>query len=42
MSETSTSYWNDTREGLRVVELRAAGFDPADAAKRNAVVTIAR
>ena len=41
MSETSTSYWNDTREGLRVVELRAAGFDPADAAKRNAVVTIA-
>ena len=26
MSETSTSYWNDTREGLRVVELRAAGF----------------
>jgi dihydroxy-acid dehydratase len=41
MSETSTSYWNDIREGLRVVELRAAGFDPADAAKRNAVVTIA-
>ena len=41
MSETSTSYWNDAREGLRVVELRAAGFDPADAAKRNAVVTIA-
>src|SRR5262245_10293721 len=41
MSEPSTSYWNDTREGLRVVELRAAGFDPASAARRNAIVTIA-
>ena len=41
MSETSPSYWNDTREGLRTVELRAAGFDPADAAKRNAIVTVA-
>ena len=41
MSETSPSHWNDTREGLRTVELRAAGFDPADAAKRNAIVTVA-
>ena len=41
MSETSPSYWNDAREGLRTVELRAAGFDPADAAKRNAIVTVA-
>jgi dihydroxy-acid dehydratase len=41
MSEISTSYWNDTREGLRIVELRAAGFNPADAAKRNAIVTVA-
>jgi dihydroxy-acid dehydratase len=41
MSVTSPSYWNDAREGLRTVELRAAGFDPADAAKRNAIVTVA-
>jgi dihydroxy-acid dehydratase len=41
MSETSTSYWNNTREGLRIVELRAAGFKPADAAGRNAIVTVA-
>ena len=41
MSETSTSYWNNTREGLRIVELRAAGFNPADAARRNAIVTVA-
>ena len=41
MSETSPSYWNDTREGLRTVELRAAGFDPADTARRNAIVTVA-
>lgn len=37
----SPSYWNDTREGLRTVELRAAGFDPAVARARNAIVTIA-
>jgi dihydroxy-acid dehydratase len=41
MSETSPSYWNDIREGLRTVELRAAGFNPAEAAKRNAIVTVA-
>ena len=41
MSETSPSYWNDTREGLRTVELRAAGFDPTDTARRNAIVTVA-
>ena len=39
--QTGPSYWNDTRQGLRTVELRAAGFDPADAAKRNAIVTVA-
>jgi dihydroxy-acid dehydratase len=41
MSESSTSYWNNTREGLRIVELRGAGFKPADAAGRNAIVTVA-
>lgn len=41
MSDPNSSYWNNTSEGLRSVELRAAGFDPRDAAKRNAVVTIA-
>lgn len=41
MSEPSMSYWNNTSEMLRSVELRAAGFDPGEAAKRNAVVTIA-
>ncbi|MGD2140330.1 MAG: dihydroxy-acid dehydratase [Burkholderiales bacterium] len=37
----NNSYWNDTSEGLRSVELRAAGFDPAAAGARNAVVTVA-
>ncbi len=41
MSDKNTGYWNNTSEGLRSVELRAAGFDPGDAAKRNAIVTIA-
>src|SRR5262245_7319127 len=41
MSEPNPSYWNNTREGLRAVELRAAGFDPVAAARRNAVVTVA-
>ena len=41
MPEKNVSYWNNTTEGLRTVELRAAGFDPQDAAKRNAIVTIA-
>jgi dihydroxy-acid dehydratase len=41
MTEPSQSYWNNAREGLRAVELRAAGFEPADAARRNAVVTVA-
>jgi dihydroxy-acid dehydratase len=35
------SHWNDTGVGLRAVELRAAGFDPREAAKRNAIVTVA-
>ena len=35
------SYWNDTTQGLRKVELRAAGFDPAAAAALKPVVTIA-
>ncbi len=38
---TDKSYWNDTEHGLRKVELRAAGFNPDDAAKRHPVVTIA-
>ncbi len=41
MSDLNKSYWNDTGVSLRVVELRAAGFDPAQAGKRNAVVTVA-
>ena len=41
MPEKSASYWSDADQGLRAVELRAAGFDPAAAAKTNAVVTIA-
>ncbi len=41
MSDHHTGYWNNTSESLRSVELRAAGFDPGDAAKRNAIVTIA-
>jgi dihydroxy-acid dehydratase len=41
MAEQDTGYWNDTSQGLRAVELRAAGFDPAEAAARNAVVTVA-
>ena len=41
MSDSRNTYWNDTREGLRSLELRAAGFDPDVAAKRNAVVTVA-
>ena len=40
MSDLNKSYWNDTGVSLRVVELRAAGFDPGDTAKRNAVVTV--
>jgi dihydroxy-acid dehydratase len=35
------SYWSSAREGLRSVELRAAGFDPAAADRLNAVVTVA-
>ena len=41
MADTPKSYWNSAREGLRSVELRAAGFDPAAAEKLNAVVTVA-
>lgn len=41
MSDKSVSYWSDTRQGLRSVELRAAGFEPSEAVKTNAVVTIA-
>lgn len=41
MTERDKSYWNKASVGLRSVELRAAGFEPADAASRNAVVTIA-
>jgi dihydroxy-acid dehydratase len=41
MSDESVSYWSDTKQGLRSVELRAAGFEPSEAVKTNAVVTIA-
>ena len=41
MSKLPTSYWNDAKQGLRTVELRAAGFEPDGAARRNAIVTIA-
>jgi len=35
------SYWNNTNEGLRKVELRAAGFDPATARSCSPIVTVA-
>lgn len=41
MTAKSGSYWNNTSEGLRKVELRAAGFDPATAKSRSPVVTVA-
>ena len=41
MANITGSYWNDVHEGLRAVELRAAGFDPPEVARRNVVVTIA-
>lgn len=41
MSDKPVSYWSDAKQGLRSVELRAAGFEPSDAVKTNAVVTIA-
>lgn len=41
MAGNNKSYWNNTDEGLRKVELRAAGFDPSKAAHSNAIVTIA-
>ena len=41
MTERNKSYWNDTRRGLRRVELRAAGFDPEKAGDRNLIVTVA-
>lgn len=37
----SYSYWSDTRDGLRKVELRAAGFDPATIKAHKHVVTVA-
>ena len=41
MPDKSVSYWSDAKQGLRGVELRAAGFEPSEAARTNAVVTIA-
>ena len=41
MTDKSVSYWSDAKLGLRAVELRAAGFEPSEAVKTNAVVTIA-
>jgi dihydroxy-acid dehydratase len=40
MTDSNASHWNHA-VGLRAVELRAAGFDPGEAAKLNAIVTIA-
>ena len=40
MTDSNRSYWNDTSVSLRVVELRAAGFEPAQAGRKNAVVTV--
>jgi dihydroxy-acid dehydratase len=40
MSDSNASHWNNA-VGLRAVELRAAGFDPREAAKLNAIVTVA-
>ena len=31
MSDKPASYWSDTQQGLRAVELRAAGFEPSEA-----------
>ena len=41
MSDKPVSYWSDAEQGIRAVELRAAGFEPSEAAQTNAVVTIA-
>jgi len=41
MADKLASYWSDAKQGLRAVELRAAGFEPSEAARTNAVVTIA-
>lgn len=41
MPDRPVSYWSDAGQGLRAVELRSAGFEPAEAAKTTAVVTIA-
>ncbi len=41
MSDKPVSYWSDAEQGIRAVELRAAGFEPSEAVKTNAVVTIA-
>ena len=41
LPDKSVSYWSDAKQGLRAVELRAAGFEPSEAVKTNAVVTIA-
>ena len=41
MADNNTSYWNNTNEGLRKVELRAAGFEPAATSARSPIVTIA-
>lgn len=41
MANKPVSYWSDTKQGLRAVELRAAGFEPSTTVNTNAVVTIA-
>ena len=39
MTSSNKSYWNDTSVSLRALELRAAGFDPEKAGRRNAAAT---
>lgn len=41
MTDKKGSYWSDTSQGLRKVELRAAGFDPNTVATRAPIVTVA-
>ncbi len=41
MDGSNKSFWNDTSNGLRRIELRAAGFDPTEAGAFSLVVTVA-
>ncbi len=41
MENKNKSFWNKTDNGLRRIELRAAGFDPLEMSDRELVVTVA-